>query len=213
LANAMPDVIRSWVHYHWEMWNFHQNLHPTASNPKYGTHPYQSHPLGWLPLVRPVSYFYTSPKAGVLGCTAAKGCAKEILGIGTPALWWASIPALFAMVWFWIAKRDWRAGAALFGVLFAILPWVWDDTVHHRTMFLFYALPAVPFMVIALTLWIGYAIGPPDASPARRQWGVTAAGAYLGLVVVNFFWLYPILAAQVIPYSHWQDRIWFGSWI
>jgi len=28
-----------------------------------------------------------------------------------------------------------------------------------------------------------------------------------------FFFLYPILSAQVIPTSDWNARIWFGSWV
>jgi len=30
---------------------------------------------------------------------------------------------------------------------------------------------------------------------------------------VNFFYLYPILSAQVIPYESWHSRMWFSSWI
>lgn len=212
IGDAMPQQLRSWVHYQHEIYYFHDHLHPTHANPKYGFHPYQSHPQGWLVLARPVSYFFTSPKAGVVGCDAAGGCAREILAIGTPAIWWASIPAFIAMVWFWIAKRDWRAGAALLGAAVAILGWV-PSEFHHRTMFLFYALPALPFMVIALTLCIGYALGDPDASPTRQVVGASAAGGYLLLVVLNFFYLYPVLAAQVIPYDDWKARIWFpGAW-
>jgi dolichyl-phosphate-mannose--protein O-mannosyl transferase len=162
--------------------------------------------------VRPVSYFYASPKFGESGCDATGGCSQEILGIGTPAIWWATIPAILALLWFWISKRDWRAGAALLGIAAAILPWLPSD-LHQRTMFLFYALPAVPFMVIGLTLCIGYAIGPENASPLRRQIGTALAGAYLLLVIANFFWLHPVLAGDVIPYTDWKLRMWFPSWI
>jgi dolichyl-phosphate-mannose--protein O-mannosyl transferase len=189
------------MHYQHEIYNFHNNLHPTHADPKYGLHPYQSHPQGWLALARPVSYYYQSPQ----------GKSQEILAIGTPAIWWASMPAFIAALWFWVAKRDWRAGAALLGAAVAILGWV-PSEFHHRTMFLFYALPALPFMVIALTLCIGYALGGPDSSPTRQVLGAAAAGGYLLLVVINFFYLYPILAAQVIPYTHWKSRIWFPSW-
>jgi dolichyl-phosphate-mannose-protein mannosyltransferase len=202
IGDAMPSSVRSWMHYQHEIYNFHNNLHPTRADPKYGLHPYQSHPAGWLVLARPVSYFYASPG----------GNAQEVLAIGTPAIWWASVPALVAMVWFWIAKRDWRAGAVLLGTAVAILGWLPSDF-HHRTMFLFYALPAVPFMVIALTLCIGYAIGGPEDPPLRQTIGASAAGGYLLLVIMNFFYLYPILAASVLSQGHWHSRIWFNSWI
>jgi len=204
-SNAMPDVFRSWIHDQWQIWNFHDSLD--------AKHPYQSHPEGWLLLARPVSYFYSAPKSGALGCTAPNGCSKEIIGLGTPAIWWATIPALIGCLWFWISRRDWRAGAALLGVLFAIVPWIPSDTFGQRTMFSFYALPGVPFMILALTICIGYALGPATASLRRRQWGATIVGIYLVLVVVNFSFLYPILSAQVIPTSDWNARIWFGSWV
>jgi dolichyl-phosphate-mannose--protein O-mannosyl transferase len=202
IGDLMPKSFRSWVHYQHDIYYFHDHLHPTKQMPKYSLHPYQSHPLGWLALERPVSYFYATPG----------GKPQEVLAIGTPAIWWASIPALGAMVWFWIAKRDWRAAAALLGVAIAVLGWIPSD-LHQRTMFLFYALPAVPFMVIALTLCIGYAIGSPDSPPLRQTIGASAAGSYLLLVVINFFYLYPILAAQAISLSAWHNRIWFPSWI
>ncbi|MFL6238663.1 MAG: dolichyl-phosphate-mannose--protein mannosyltransferase [Actinomycetes bacterium] len=211
IGDAMPKAVRSWMHYQHEIWNFHQSLHPTHADPKYGLHPYQSHPQGWLVLERPVSYYFASPQSGQSGCKTAGGCSQEILALGTPAIWWASIGALIASVWFWIAKRDWRAGAALLGTGVAILGWI-PSEFHHRTMFLFYALPALPFMVIALTLCIGYALAGPDASPTRQLVGASGSGAYLLLVIMNFFYLYPVLAAGVLSYSHWHDRIWFPSW-
>ena len=47
------------------------------------------------------------------------------------------------LLWLWLARRDWRPAAALVMVATAIVPWVRDD-LDGRTMFLFYALPAVP---------------------------------------------------------------------
>ena len=50
----------------------------------------------------------------------------------------------------------------------AIVPWVRDD-LDWRTMFLFYALPAVPFLCLGLALVAGWAIGGPGASRRRRR--------------------------------------------
>jgi dolichyl-phosphate-mannose-protein mannosyltransferase len=30
---------------------------------------------------------------------------------------------------------------------------------------------------------------------------------------VNFAYLYPILTAEIIPYSSWLSRMWFHRWI
>ena len=41
----------------------------------------------------------------------------------------------------------------------------------------------------------------------RRMLGGILAGAFIALVAANFAWLYPLLAAQTIPYEAWRDRI------
>ena len=70
-----------------------------------------------------------------------------------------------------------------------------------------------PFLVIAITLCLGLLIGPARGSPARRAIGAAVAGAYLLGVLLNFYYLYPVLAGEVIPYSSWLARMWFSSWI
>ena len=201
----VPDAIRSWIHYHGAILKFHTHLE--------SKHPYQSHPLGWLLLARPVAFYYTAPKLGEMGCRAAGGCSREVLGVGTPAIWWASIPALALMAWYWLSRRDWRASTVLLCFLVGFVPWIYSD-LHHRTMFNFYALPCLPFMVLAITLVIGRVLGPEDADDTRRTWGAVAAGAYLLLVALNFFYLYPVLVGKVISYSHWHHLMWLhNNWI
>lgn len=38
-------------------------------------------------------------------------------------------------------------------------------------------------------------------------------GPYALLVILNFSCLYPVLAADVIPYVDWRARMWLPSWI
>jgi dolichyl-phosphate-mannose--protein O-mannosyl transferase len=190
-----------WIAYHREIYNFHAGL--TSA------HPYRSRPWGWLLLARPVSYFYSSPKQGQLGCTVPL-CSKEVLGIGTPAIWWVSIGAFVWLAWRWVTTRDWRASAILLTFLAGYLPWFREDA-HDRTMFLFYLLPGVPFMVLAIAMCIGLLLGGRAVDESRRRWVAAGVGGYLLLVVLNFGYLYPVLAAKVIPYDSWHNRMWFTS--
>ena len=32
-------------------------------------------------------------------------------------------------------------------------------------------------------------------------------------MILNFVYLYPVLAAQTLPYADWHKRMWFSSWI
>ena len=205
VGHLLPDALRSWWQYHREIFGFHDNLS--------SKHPYQSHPIGWLFLARPVSYYYPQGIGpGQYGCTVMS-CSREVLAIGTPAIWWASIFALIGCTWLWASRRDWRAGSAVVLVAAGIVPWVRDD-LHHRTMFLFYALPSVPFMCLALALCAGWALGPLGTSRRRRVTAATAVGGYVALVVVNFAYFYPVLAAVTLPYASWYARMWFPTaWI
>ncbi len=202
-------VLRGWWSYQHDIWHYDTTLH--------AAHPYLSRPWGWLLLERPVAYYYQTPT----GC-GATACSQEILGIGNPALWWASIPALVGSVWLWISRRDWRASAVVVGFAFGWLPWVIQEMqlVHttpactpagdcHRTMFLFYMVPNLPFMVLAVTMAIGLAVGTRAHSDLRRAVGTTAVSVYLTAVVILFGFFYPVLAAKNITQAQWDQRIWF----
>jgi dolichyl-phosphate-mannose--protein O-mannosyl transferase len=131
-----------------------------------------------------------------------------VLGIGTPAIWWASIPALVWMCWLLISRVDWRALAILVGFAAGYLPWFLTP---ERTMFLFYALPSVPFMVLALTFCAGQVLGRASPHSRRSVVGAVLVGGYLCLTTLNFFYFYPVLAGQNITYAQWQDRMWFQN--
>ena len=70
-----------------------------------------------------------------------------------------------------------------------------------------------PFVVIAITLCIGLIIGPARAAPARRAMGAALTGAYLLAVLWNFYYMYPVMAAKIVPYATWFSRMWYHGWI
>ncbi|GAA1144551.1 phospholipid carrier-dependent glycosyltransferase [Kitasatospora gansuensis] len=197
----VPDALRSLWHYHATMYDFHVGL----TSP----HTYQSNAWSWLVVGRPVSFFYESPKMGQSGCQVAE-CASEVLGIGTPLLWWTGLVALLFCLYRWALRRDWRAGAILLGLGAGYLPWLYYQ---ERTIFLFYAVVFVPFLVLAVTMMIGALIGPATASRDRRVIGGTAAGLLVLLVMWNFLYFLPIYTGQTIPMEDWRARMWFNSWI
>ncbi|MFJ8626955.1 dolichyl-phosphate-mannose--protein mannosyltransferase [Kitasatospora sp. NPDC093550] len=197
----IPEGLRALWHYHSTVYEFHTHL----SDP----HTYQSNPWSWLVLGRPVSFYYESPKLGQAGCTAAD-CAREVLGIGTPLLWWTAVVALVYCLWRWALRRDWRAGALLCGLAAGYLPWF---AYQQRTIFLFYAVVFVPFLVLAVTMLVGALIGPPGASRDRRIIGSATAGLLVLLIVWNFLFFFPLFTGQTIPLEDWRRRMWFNSWI
>ncbi|MBI4941209.1 MAG: phospholipid carrier-dependent glycosyltransferase [Actinobacteria bacterium] len=196
VAGWVPDALRGLWHYHAEAYTFHVGL----TSP----HPYESNPWSWLILARPVDYWYEDKTC------AGKECAQTVLALGNPVIWWGATIAVAVLVVRWALGRDWRAGAILAGFVAGYLPWF---QYQQRTIFSFYAVAFVPFVVLALTYVLGLMLGPPDAAPRRRLAGTLAAGSVVVLAALAFAWFYPIYAAPIIPKNDWQDRMWLPSWI
>lgn len=211
----LPDWLRSLWHYENQVYEFHVNL--TSG------HTYQSNPWSWIVLGRPVSYFYEEQH----GCTRSSTgkCAREVLALGTPLLWWAACFALLYVLWRWFFRRDWRAGAIACGVAAGWVPWF---LYQERTIFLFYAVVFVPFLCLAVAMMIGAMLGPAagtgekhelglaksDPSGERRRTvGAVAAGVLVLLIVWNFIYFWPLYTGTPIPEDSWRDRMWLDTWI
>ncbi|MDP9408068.1 MAG: phospholipid carrier-dependent glycosyltransferase, partial [Actinomycetota bacterium] len=202
LLGSSAEALAALGAYHRAALEFHTGL----STP----HLYASQPAQWLPLSHPVVYAYEGVDAGRPGCSAVEGCVREVLAVGTPALWWVGSLALVGVLGLWLARRDWRAAAVLAMTAALLVPWF---ALPDRTMFLFYALPALPFLVLGLVLLAGVALGPATASRRRRVVAATVVGAYVLLVAADTAYLLPVLTAETIPLSEWRERMWFPSWI
>jgi dolichyl-phosphate-mannose--protein O-mannosyl transferase len=117
---------------------------------------------------------------------------------------------VFVLLFMWLLRRDWRAGAVLAGLAGGYLPWF---NYQARTIYTFYAVAFVPWVVLAVTYVLGLVIGPEQAPVRRRRVGLLAAGAFVTVSVALFAFFYPIYTAQVIPYPQWSWRMWLPSWI
>ncbi len=198
--------LRSLWHYHHDVYVFHTRFLNDS------THTYQSNPLGWLIMNRPVGVdAQLDIKPGTQGCTAVGStCLRQVLLLGNPAVWWGGTLAVLYSLYGWIARRDWRHGLVVVGVLSTWLPWVrYDD----RPIFSYYAIAILPFLVLSLTLLLGQILGPANASYERRRWGAIAAGSFVVVVLVAFAWFWPIWTDQLISNGQWLQRIWFRQWI
>ena len=194
----VPDALVNLWHYQRQVLHFHDTL----SKP----HAYQSTPWSWLTIGRPVTFYVPQDPTG---CGADR-CVVEIIALGTPFLWWSFYPAMIMAGWRWLARRDWRGGAILLCILSGWVPWMFYP---NRTMFYFYLLPALPFLILAVTYGLGVVLGPASASQDRRFVGALAVGLYLVAVLLAFVYFYPIYTGQLLTWSQWHSRMWFDSWI
>ena len=200
-VSAIPQAIRAFWHYHAEAWHFHVNLQ--------SAHAYKSNPLSWPLQTRPTSFAWASIKDGSQGCPT-DNCAREVLALGNPIIWWAGAVAMVHQLWRWLTVRDWRSGAVLAGIAAGWLPWL---LYLQRTIFTFYTVVYVPFVVMALALTMGTILGPADAPEKRRARGALVVGSLLIAIVIVAWWFYPIWTGQVMPYREWQLRMWLPTWV
>ena len=195
-SSANPFI--AWLNYHSEMLNFHTGLTET--------HPYQANPWSWLVMGRPTSFFYDTP-----GDCGAKSCAREVLALGTPILWWMGTVAIAVVIGFWVKSLinhsvDSAANIVVIGIIAGYLPWF---AIQQRTMFSFYAIIIEPFMILAI-VYCAKLLLDSDLKPQVSQaivWGLFA------LVILCFIYFLPLYTGQTITYDQWKMRMWFNSWI
>ena len=131
--------IRSFIHYQFEILNFHKDLD--------SGHNYRSSAWQWLLQIRPTSFYYESPQ----GC-GSNNCAQEVLALGTPVLWWSATIAVVVLIGYWMwqfyqRQVDSKLTFILLGIIAGYLPWFFFQ---QRTVFSFYAIVFEPFLILAV---------------------------------------------------------------
>jgi len=187
--NSGSNPISSLWNYHLEILNFHTNL--------VEKHSYSANPWSWLVLGRPTSFYYESGDS----CGAGE-CAQEILAMGTPLLWWSAIIAVAISIGFYINTSNRSAEIVLAGFAGTYLPWfIFQD----RTMFYFYSITTLPFLILALVYCFDLLLKYRDYQ--------RVIVLFIIAVAINFIYFLPVYLGIEIPYSQWLHRMWLPSWI
>ncbi len=185
--------IRSFIHYQFEILNFHKDLD--------SGHNYRSSAWQWLLQIRPTSFYYESPKCG------ASNCSQEVLAIGTPLLWWSGALSLIFLLILWIRMRN--HALILLGVAAGWLPWF---AFPERTTFSFYSIVFQPWLILALVAALKEINERlPERIPRRTRKAWLAL--FIGLIGANFIYHSPIFLAFTVSYDYWRSLMWLQSWI
>ena len=197
----LPDALRSLAKYHQDMWSFHTTLTDD--------HSYASHPISWIVPWRPTAFFYASPEPAQQAC-AADRCSQTVTSLGNPVLWLLAAIAVIACVWWALRRRDGVAGAVLTGIAAGWLPWF---GYAQRTIFAFYAIAFLPWLVLAVT-WSGARLlAWGDADPVRRRAVRTVLAVLAAAVLATSWYFYPLWTGHVITFRSWQLHQWLPSWV
>jgi len=222
-----------WFHHFgwsWDRWwenmtaaiDFHRHgIQWTALDPKTGvytpTHPYYARAWKWIIDARPTSFYVKDIGPDI----------EQVLAIGNPFIFWATIFAIPAAAVMWYRLRDWRAGFVVVTFAGQYLPWF----LVNRPTFFFYVLPLTPFMILGITYVLQKAsdativvrdpeTGDVATNPETGEPAISRAYvyrpfvvAYLIAVVGVFVWFWPVLTAGRISDLHWRAIVWFNAWI
>ncbi len=193
------------------LWNYHRAILDFHVGLTKG-HPYASPAWEWPFLLRPTAVWVGTDPApcGVDHCIAV------ISTIPNPIIWWAGVAAAvfltYLLVRGWITKR--ASAPALTFPLVAIaatyIPWLMFP---ERTIFQFYTVTMVPFLVIALAVTLRIIAGRREDPLHRRQSGERTVLIFLAVVVLVSAFFFPVWTGISVPYDFWLLHNWLPGWV
>ncbi len=191
------------------LWIYHAAMYRSAAGITSG-HSYASPAWQWPLLIRPTGVYYHQDPFGTNGCTAPNGCSEVISTMPNPLIWYAGVIAVLYLAYRFVVARDWRHALVLTGVGATYVPWLF---LPDRTVFQFYTVVILPFMLLALTFALRDIAGPASADSHRRLTGQRLVLVFLAVALaLSAFW-YPIISAMNVPYDFWHLHMWLSSWV
>jgi dolichyl-phosphate-mannose-protein mannosyltransferase len=191
------------------LWRYHVAMYESTSG-IVAHHAYASPAWQWPLLLRPTGIYYRQDAFGVDGCQAANGCSEVISSMPNPLVWYAGVAAVLYLAYRFVVARDWRHAIVLTGVAVTYVPWLF---LPDRTVFQFYTVAILPFLLLAVTFALRDIAGAHSADSYRRLTGQRLVLVFLGVALALAAFWYPIISAMTVPYDFWHLHMWLPSWV
>ena len=199
-----PNPLIALWKYHESMLGFHVGL--TRG------HPYASPAWEWPLLLRPTAVWVDSDPTGC----GTDHCIGVISAIPNPLIWYAGVAAaiylLYRLVRGWITRRPVgpELSIPLVGLAVTYVPWLMFP---DRTIFQFYTVVMMPFLVIALAMTLRIIAGTLEDPLHRRQSGERTVMIFLVFVVLVSAFFLPLWTGMSVPYEFWLLHNWLPGWV
>ncbi|MFD5226771.1 dolichyl-phosphate-mannose--protein mannosyltransferase [Microbacterium sp. NPDC058342] len=193
------------------LWKYHEsilNFHVGLATP----HPYASPAWQWPLLLRPTAIWVADEPAPC----GTDHCIAVISSVPNPLIWYAGVAAAVYLMYRFVRGLIERTPVGpvltfpLVGLVATYVPWL---LVGNRTIFQFYTIVMMPFLVLALAVALRELAGSVDAPLHRRQAGQRTVAVYLCAVVVISAFYYPVWTGVSVPYPFWLVHNWLPGWI
>lgn len=201
-ASDANPLVALWT-YHEAMYGFHVGLS--------SGHPYASPAWQWPLLLRPTAVWVGDDQS-----CGTDHCMSAISSIPNPLIWYAGVAAAIYLLYRFVrglAERrpmPWTYGLPLVGLAVTYVPWL---LYPERTIFQFYTVVMMPYLVLALVLALRDIAGAREDPLHRRQAGERTVTVFLVAAVLVSAFFYPVWTGMSVPYEFWLIHNWLPTWI
>ncbi|WP_347401167.1 dolichyl-phosphate-mannose--protein mannosyltransferase [Microbacterium esteraromaticum] len=193
------------------LWDYHASMlgfHVALASP----HPYASPAWQWPLLLRPTAIWVADDPAPC----GTDHCIAVISSVPNPLIWYGGVAACLYLLYRFVRGLIERSPVGprltypLVGLLATYVPWL---LVPNRTIFQFYTVVMVPFLVLALAVALRELAGRADDPLHRRQAGQRTVAVFLVVTVLVSAFFYPVWTGVSVPYDFWLIHNWLPGWI
>lgn len=136
--------------------------------------------------------------------------------VPNPLIWYGGVAAAIYLIYRVVRAVVTRTSvkavevAPLVGLAATYLPWLF---LPERTIFQFYTVAMMPFLVLALMQAFRAMVGRGWASLYRRQSGERTVVVIVVVITLVSAFFYPVWTGMSVPYEFWLMHNWLPGWI
>lgn len=192
------------------LWKYHEAIYAFHVGLGSG-HPYASSAWQWPLLIRPTAVWTGDDRS-----CGTDHCISVISTVPNPLIWYAGVAAAVYLLYRFVRgliernPMPWTFGLPLVGLAVTYVPWL---LYPERTVFQFYTVVMMPFLVLALVLALREIAGRRDDPLYRRQAGERTVMVFLVAAVLTSAFFYPVWTGMNVPYEYWLVHNWMPTWV
>lgn len=192
------------------LWKYHESIYGFHVGLSSG-HPYASPAWQWPFLIRPTAVWVGDDQT-----CGTDHCISVVSSVPNPLIWYAGVAAAIFLLYRFVSglirrrPMPWTYAVPLVGLAVTYVPWL---LYPERTIFQFYTVVMMPFLVLGLVLALREIAGRPSDSLHRRQSGERMVFVFLAVALLVSAFFYPVWVGMNVPYEFWLIHNWMSTWV